>query len=499
MKQHTTIYSIHSSAHSSGLLQIETVVSGGIYNFSILGISSKYTSDLKQKTYTALRVGSVLNLKSENRKITVNFISDYENVQPSFAELAVCLSCYCCIHEIVLPQSILAVGGISITGKVIPSGHILQSIGVAQEHNIPYIVCAEQDLAPIDSMYIEYANQLGIIFVTGDTLASIAEKIKKLKKEPYPIPTQTTETTTPFTIEPRHIQIIRLIKNSHLLWSIFIALCGKHNLLIQDNGTIPGGEIDFFSIMGTLKNKTLGQIIHTVCQIKVSDLEVESYIKNHSNLTVDELYQDREISDIFRLSSFIYFHNLGNIPLDTCQQYYNSDLYHKISTCTRCPCGSMARNCKCIQRNIQRYMVRIQNKHLPYYDICIEAGGTEPDSAAIQEHLHELSEILLYIHKKQFERYKMRVNIPNLTFDTFKDDAFLNKYTNEQILEKNLNQKAKSVWKKVSIGLSIKARKSLLQIAQTLQDIEELEGSVSETITSKNLLLAFSYIPKMGF
>ena len=70
MLSSNTIYTIQTDIKNSNTITvIETLITKGIYRFTLLGMSMKQASDTKDRVYSALRSSGLLNLKSDNRKI----------------------------------------------------------------------------------------------------------------------------------------------------------------------------------------------------------------------------------------------------------------------------------------------------------------------------------------------------------------------------------------------------------------------------------------------
>lgn len=471
MRSNNTIYSLHTQPDSSGLLHIETVITGGIYNFSILGIASKYASDIKSRVYTALRTEGLLNLKSDNRKITTNIIADREEVVPNSAELAIAISCIQCISGNVIELPTLILGGLSITGTIIPTNRLLQAIYLAMTYGFKRIVCSNSDVLQLDTEYIEYAYKHGIRFVIGTSLKDIVDNLRSdiyhsiqpgltLEKVRYP--------------EQDIRETLLSLKESYLQWSIFVALCGRHNIMVESNNA-PHIE-ELIDILGKyIPLQGIEEKFFTAHRIRMEDSHYQQKTKTSFYSKIPAHTTKRPLKD--ELASFTYLENILSLGVEVFGQYYADRSHQLISTCQYCPCGhlgSYTKKCLCIQRFILRYQHKLNTEHKSHYEMWVS------------HHTHSQQPF------QPLEKPKV------LTY-------IIETVRSEHNTIPTLDPKAQKMKTQLSESLNMRQKEILLSVAKTLQLLSNLEHIKPDNIkrptviSTKNLLLAFSYLPKMDF
>lgn len=468
MKSNNNIYSIHTHNKGSGLLHLETVIAGGIYNFSILGIPAKYAADIKHKVYVSLRSENVLNLKSDNRKITTNIIADREDVIPTHAELATALSCAQCLVGDITHFPTLAVGGLSITGKIIPSNKLLSAIYLALKHNINHISCSEKGIKNLQPCYIQYAQKEGIEFFVGNNIKEIFDNLKNhlvyrntfaidLNNEEYSC-TQIQSTLTE-------------LKQSHIVWSMFVSICGKHSIMFEtDNSPFIEEAADLLS--KCIPTKPLDQQFELSHRSTCDDVTFQNRMSNYTYTKIVPHAQKKE--EIDTLTSFVFLENASTLNIDAISRYYSSSDLLRIATCLYCPCGNkglLNKKCLCIQRNILRYQHKINTDHRSHYMMWAShhTGSQHP--------------------------------IPTFTDMKVITHVITLMHSNTQ--GGDLDIKSRKMYVQLSENLNLHQKTQLISLATTLQQLTDIEeGGLNQTkrptlISTKNLLLAFSYLPRM--
>lgn len=468
MKSNNTIYSIYTHHAGSGLLHIETVIAGGIYNFSILGIPAKYAADIKHKVYVSLRSENVLNLKSDNRKITTNIIADREDIVPTHAELATALSCAQCIVGDIVCFPILAIGGLSITGRIIPSNKLLSAIYLALKHNIGHISCSEKDIKKLQPHYIQYAQKEGVEFFVGNNIKEIFDNLKNhsVYRNTFAIDLTTKDYSS--------IQIkktLTKLKQSHIVWSMFISICGRHSIMFEtDNSPFIEEVSDLLS--KCIPTKPLNQQLELAHKVTCDDETFQSRMNNFSHTKIASHTQRK--NEIDSLTSFTFLENAPTHRGDVISHYYSSPDLLRVATCLYCPCGNkelLNKKCLCIQRNILRYQYKINTEHKSHYVMWASHHTGSQHPIPVFDDLKAITHIITLIHS-------------NTT-------------------ESSLDSKSQKMCLQLSESLNLHQKAKLLSLATTLQQLTDIEeGNLSQTkrptlISTKNLLLAFSYLPRM--
>lgn len=316
MKQTNKIFSISYSQDLLTFTEIQTVVSGGMYRFEILGLNQKSAAELKQKVYTALRSENLLNLKSDNRKIYTSIQGDgvVDVVQPT--ELAVLTSCYNCITKKNFHNNSLILGRISISGEVLPTNILIQCIHIAIENNMKTIVCPESDFNKIPTRIIDYVINSGISIKTVSNIKDLFISDTGCVSTP-PLPKE--------DVEIRIVQdTVYKIRENEFLWSLFVSMCGDHDLLLFINKTV-----DTSMIMDTISH------IHPeYTEDKLLELSHKLNIKDTDIKTVPYFTEYTERATHKNILKQIHYH-------------------------MNCPCENPEKDCTCNVRLKKNYKTKL--------------------------------------------------------------------------------------------------------------------------------------------
>ncbi len=157
-------------------------------------------------------------------------------------------------------------------------------------------------------------------------------------------------------------------------------------------------------------------------------------------------------------------------------EYPTSFLF--VAAMNPCPCGNLlstTQDCRCSEREIQRYKNRLSDPFLDRIDLYVQMQNIHPDDKAsyTSEALHKQ---VLYAHKRQIQRGQTSLNGQL-------DDSDIDKYC-------LLESEAKSIMDQAIIRyqLSFRSIKKIQKVARTIADLDS-----AETITKSHLLEALSY------
>lgn len=388
MLNNIKIYSIHTESNKPNLIEIETIILNGLYRFSILGIYQKNSTDTKDRIYSALRSQKLVNLKSDNKKITVNLLPTNTDKKTSIYDLAIALSCLSCMGQIKISEDIIVIGELSILGNIIPSHFMLRSIYQAIKNNIKTIVCTQVEFDTLDknNIYIQkLIKDNNIKFITSNNLGDLIQDIKNNK---YSVFKDKKNQGIDETV-CKNISNIELVKSESInnfnvnILKIILALCTKRNVFIENtkksfikkyienltyyNKKLNSGEVLEMSNMLNLNDD---QILETYTYPKVSILDSQTQKNDLPDLLNKSFFGFNIIEDFLNMSDeslyIIKKHNLSSILC-----FYNA-----------CPCGNnnvffnnIGNNkCFCLQRNIIKYRQRIQKVENGFFDFHINTS-----------------------------------------------------------------------------------------------------------------------------
>jgi magnesium chelatase family protein len=157
-------------------------------------------------------------------------------------------------------------------------------------------------------------------------------------------------------------------------------------------------------------------------------------------------------------------------------EYPTSFLF--VAAMNPCPCGNLlstTKDCRCSEREIQRYKNRLSDPFLDRIDLYVQMQNINPDdkSSYTSEQLHKQ---VLYAHKSQIERGQSSMN-GQLS------DSEIEKYcVLDGEAEAILNQAI------TRFQLSFRSIKKIRKVARTIADLDS-----AETISKTHLLEALSY------
>jgi hypothetical protein len=376
-KQYYKIYSIQTDLNQSGLIEIETRSLRGLYRFSILGINQKHSSDIKDRIYSALRSQRLINLKSDNKKITVNLLPTDIDKKTNIYDLGIALSCLCCMDQIEFCDDVIVIGELSILGNIIHTGYLLKSIYQSIKNNIKTIICSHADIKNIDN----YQNNLyslikenNINFIVGDNLNDLIQNIKDSRYYEF---SNTHETIIDIQ---KSVNYNTNISDKNI-FKIVLSLCTKRNIfieikkdsyirrflnnLIYYNRRI--GDNELLTISNILiKNDK--EVLHKYMYPIISILDNQTQKHDLNTMLSESLFGFNLIENFTTLSEENWYMIKKN-SVSSILCFYNS-----------CPCGNnnfffnknSDERCFCLQRNILKYRQRLYKAENGFFDFHIK-------------------------------------------------------------------------------------------------------------------------------
>ncbi len=162
--------------------------------------------------------------------------------------------------------------------------------------------------------------------------------------------------------------------------------------------------------------------------------------------------------------------------VNTKVEYPTSFLF--VAAMNPCPCGNLlstTQNCRCTERDIQRYKNRLSDPFLDRIDLYVQMQNINPEDSPSHssEALHRQ---VLYAHKRQMERGQSALN--GQLEDSEIDRFCLLESEAQTILEQAI----------VRYQLSFRSIKKIQKVARTIADLES-----ADKISKSHLLEALSY------
>ncbi len=417
MDNNTKIYSIQKTKEGNILAEIETTILNGLYKFSILGSNQKNINDTKDKIYSALRFQKIMNLKSDNKKITVNILPKNTENFDNVYDLSIALSLLKKTNRIQINTDSIVLGELSILGKIISTQNILSGIYQALENKIELIICTNKDINNICNTnldLIKIITDSNLKFISADTLEEIIHKIDN--KDYYNFINKNKS-----SIKNSYEKIIEYDKN---ILKVIFSLCTNNHLLICKNQKS--------SIFNFLKNLIFykpfirnNNILYLSNHLAIADdVLINDYISPYINIIN---FQTRESDIINELNKSIYgFNIIDNILNIDKNVLYNVKTKNKSSVIcfyTPCPCENLNsifndgyNKCLCLQRNITRHLNKIKLISEGFFGFKINED--------------------VYIDKLSVDEY---INIHNFILD-YKNNNYKNKFTKIEFYNKIIDE-----------------------------------------------------------
>ncbi|MBU1643013.1 YifB family Mg chelatase-like AAA ATPase, partial [bacterium] len=157
-------------------------------------------------------------------------------------------------------------------------------------------------------------------------------------------------------------------------------------------------------------------------------------------------------------------------------EYPTSFLF--VAAMNPCPCGNLlstTQNCRCSEREIQRYKNRLSDPFLDRIDLYVQMQNIDPDDRPTYTS-EELHRQVLYAHKRQKERAQSSMN-GQLSDSEIERFCILEEET-RAVLDQAI----------IRFQLSFRSIKKIQKVARTIADLDS-----AATISKAHLLEALSY------
>lgn len=374
MDNNIKIFGVKYNDNKTEAAEIESVILSGIYKFSILGMNQKNISELKDRIYSSLRTQKLINLKSHNKRITVN-VSPYDNGEvTNNYDLGIALSCLFSMRLINYHEDILATGRLSILGNVNSNKNILSTIYTAITHNIKTICCSHEDIQFIKNKIQDISSVLikhDIKFISGNTLDELNQNIKNNQQVDL------------FSKKIKQDPIIKYNINNlpDEIDEVIFLLCTKNNILIEKTNENNNLYNFIKNLIFYRSRLSLSQLLNFAGLTNIDDEQIllkytTPYINNI------QTHNEKDYDKYLFMSKFGFnlienIKNLDRIKLLRINQIRASSM---LAFYTTCPCGTgefffnqdSKVKCFCIQRNILRYRNNIRLLSEDIFDVIIK-------------------------------------------------------------------------------------------------------------------------------
>ncbi len=496
------------------LVNVETDVSVGLYNFLIVGLPNKEVDEAKDRVAAAIKNSDIPSPKSENRKIVTSLSPANIKKEGTHFDLPIAISYLKATKQIEIEgnfEQAIFVGELSLSGEVLPVSGVLSIAMMAKEEGIKNIFVPEKnklEAALVENLNIYPVKSLRQVIEFFDELDE--NETENIEKQEY-IENILSE-------EEKDIDPFEYVKGQQLAKrALLIAAAGGHNVaLYGPPGTGKTMLAKAFSgILPTLSREAMLEVtsIHSFAGVLSSDLITKPPFRSPHHTASDASLiggganmRPGEITLAHRGVLFLdEFPEFSRDAVEALRQPLEDGevvvsrakgivkypaRVTLVAALNPCPCGfrgSQVKQCVCKDIDVQRYERKISGPIIDRIDLWVEVPHIpyeelgEKNKVKQKENKHDTRDIVKKVRDIQQKRYGK--DILNAHIKAKEIEEFI-KLSDEA--ENILMQYAKK------FSLSPRSFHRMKKIARTIADI-----SNSPTIEIQHILEAFQYRPKL--
>lgn len=167
------VYSAQINVLDGSLITVETDISRGLHNFSIVGLPDKAVEEARDRVGSALKNSGFKSPKSQNQKIVVSLSPASVKKEGSYFDLAISLGYLLANEEVKFnPEGKIFVGELGLDGKLKPVKGVLSIVSFAKEKGFEEIFLPKQNAK-------EAALIDGIKIFPAETLLDVVNHLKE--------------------------------------------------------------------------------------------------------------------------------------------------------------------------------------------------------------------------------------------------------------------------------------------------------------------------------
>ena len=497
----STVYSIQNIGLTAHIIKIETDISPGLHNFSIIGLADKAVDESKDRVNSAIKYINKKAPKQQNQKIVVSLAPGNLKKAGTLFDVPIAIGYLLANQEIKANlNGKIFVGELSLKGEITRVSGIMPIIQHAKENNIKEI-------------FIPYENIKEASFIDGITIYGC--------KDLEEIINHITDKKYIKKIELKKIVAHDLSKKTIRLEDIKGQEIAKRALIISAAG---GHNIAFYGPPGTGKTLLANSMLSILPRLTSNEIMQVATISSISNGTQTRISDIPPIRSPHHTSSYvsiigggqqifpgeISLAHKGILFLDEFPEFdrrviesLREPLEEKTVTIGRasgtlkfpadclliiafntCPCGNTGTNkaCICTQSSKNAYRRKLTGPIIDRIDIWIPVNQIPYKKLEEKDRKTLETENAINLIKRARDIQKERYEKETLQLNSALNVKNINKYIHlDEKVQKILRDSA------TQLGISPRSYHKIIKCAQTIADLEGTE------IQTKHILEAIQY------